>query len=200
MDDMKRVEIGGRAVPVRGNDMDTDRIFPARFMKEITFRGAAEHVFHDARVNADGSRKAHPFNEPAFQGASILIANANFGCGSSREHAPLALARWGMRAIVAESYGEIFAGNCVMLGVAAVSASCADIVRLQDRAEREPQTAYAVDLETMTLRGGGLSIPLAMPAGRRQALVSGTWDVTRLMQANGPQAREAAARLAGEFR
>jgi 3-isopropylmalate/(R)-2-methylmalate dehydratase small subunit len=200
MDDMKVVEIGGRAVPVRGDDIDTDRIFPARFMKEITFRGAAEHVFRDARFNAGGIRKAHPFNEPAFQGASILIANANFGCGSSREHAPLALARWGIRAIVAESYGEIFAGNCAMRGVAAVSASRADIACVQEQAEREPQTAFVIDLGTMMVRGGGLSIPVAMPAGRRQALVNGTWDVTRLMLANAPQARDVAARLTGEFR
>jgi 3-isopropylmalate/(R)-2-methylmalate dehydratase small subunit len=200
MDDLRVLNVGGRAVPVRGDDIDTDRIFPARFMKEITFRGGREYPFYDARFNADGSHKAHPFNEARFQGAAVLVANANFGCGSSREHAPQALARWGIRAIVAESYGEIFAGNCAMLGIAAVTADRAAIAQLQDQVEREPQSTMNLDIEALIVRFQGISIPVSMPPCGREALISGTWDFTRLMRAHAVQVDGTAKRLAREYR
>ncbi len=199
MRELKVLNISGRAVPVRGDDIDTDRIFPARFMKEITFASAGERAFYDVRFNADGSRKDHPFNEARFRGAAILLANANFGCGSSREHAPQALARCGIRAIVAESYGEIFAGNCAMLGIAAVTAERADIARLQAQAECASGAMLTIDLETMRAGAQGIVVPVTMPAAHRQALTSGEWDVTGLMLGNAAQVQQADARLRRTF-
>lgn len=200
MDEAKVLKVAGRAVSLRGDDIDTDRIFPARFMKEITFRHAAEHVFHDARFNADGGMKSHPFNDPRFEGAAILVANANFGCGSSREHAPQALLRWGIRAIIAESYGEIFAGNCAMLGMTTVTADSAVVARLQEQAEREPQSMFELDIASLTVRAQGAAIPVAMPASARAALLGGTWDVTRLMHARKKEVEVLAERLGRDFR
>ena len=134
----KIIHITGRAVPVIGNDIDTDRIIPARYLKEITFSRMGQYPFYDERFSADGELKDHPFNKPQYDGASILVANANFGCGSSREHAPQALGRWGIKAIVAESFGEIFAGNCAMLGIPALVASKSDVAALQKLALEDP--------------------------------------------------------------
>lgn len=200
MDEAKVLKVAGRAVPVRGDDIDTDRIFPARFMKEITFRRAAQHVFHDARFEADGGMKAHPLNDPRFAGAAILVANANFGCGSSREHAPQALLRWGIRAIIAESYGEIFAGNCAMLGIAAVTADGAVVARLQGHVEGEPQATLELDIAALTVRAQGVALPVAMPASSRAALVDGTWDVVRLMHARKNEVATLAEHLERAFR
>lgn len=192
----------GRAVPVRGDDIDTDRIIPARYLKEITFGRMGDYPFFDERYNADGSPKPHPFNEARFQGATVLLANANFGCGSSREHAPQSLVRWGhpahpgIKAIVAESFAEIFAGNCVMLGVPAVTAGKAEMLALQDLAEKEPQTAFTVDLESMTVTAGPLTVKVAMPASRRDALLKGTWDGTGLLLANAEKTAATARKLA----
>ncbi len=110
-------QIEGKAVPVEGNDIDTDRIIPARYLKEITFTNMGKYPFYDERFDAEGKPKGHPFDLPQFQGAHLLFVNQNFGCGSSREHAPQALMRWGVRAVVGESFAEIFAGNCTMLGI-----------------------------------------------------------------------------------
>ena len=198
----KTVTITGRAVPVRGDDIDTDRIIPARYLKEITFSKMGDYPFFDERFNADGSKKPHPFNETRFEGAGILLGNVNFGCGSSREHAPQALARWGhprqsgIKAVVAESFAEIFAGNCVMLGIPAVTASKPDVAALQALAEREPGTVFTVDLQSMSVTGGGLSVKVALPESRRKALMEGTWDSTGLLQANGEKTKALAARLA----
>ena len=122
----------GRGIVVRGNDIDTDRIIPARYLANVTFAGLEDGVFRDARFTADGQPKDHPFNERRFAGASVLVVNRNFGCGSSREHAPQALARWGIRALVGESFAEIFFGNCTALGIPAVCASAADVAALMD--------------------------------------------------------------------
>jgi 3-isopropylmalate/(R)-2-methylmalate dehydratase small subunit len=198
----KTVTITGRAVPLRGDDIDTDRIIPARYLKEITFSKMGDYPFFDERFNADGSKKPHPFNEERFQGARILVGNVNFGCGSSREHAPQALARWGhpkqpgIQAVVAESFAEIFAGNCVMLGIPAVTASKADVAALQALAESSPATEFTLDLESMTLKGGGLNAALAMPASRRKALMEGSWDSTAMLQANTAKTKALAAGLA----
>src|SRR5438876_2530381 len=138
--------ITGRAVNVPGNDIDTDRIIPARFMKCVTFDGLGEYAFYDVRKNADGSDKPHPLNDPRFKGASILLSGANFGCGSSREHAPQALYRFGFRAVIAESFAEIFFGNCTTLGIPCVVAAPADIRALADEIERVPNLEVTVDL------------------------------------------------------
>ncbi len=174
----------GTGIPVPGNDIDTDRIIPARFMKCVTFDGLEEYAFYDVRYDAQGNQLDHPFNDPRFAGGSILIANKNFGCGSSREHAPQSLLRFGMAAIVAESLAEIFAGNCTSLGVPAVTASQDDIARLTAAVEANPQAEMTLDLETKTLACGDLKIKVDMPDAARQALVSGTWDTTAQLLAN----------------
>ena len=189
------VRIEGRAVSVLGNDIDTDRIIPARFLKEITFSRMGQYPFYDERFTPAGEKKDHPFNRPEHQGASILVANANFGCGSSREHAPQALHRWGIEAIIAESYGEIFRGNCAMLGVPALTASKGDVASLQKMARENPAATVTVDLEAMVARVGGLTVKVDMPESRRRALMDGTWDSTSLLMANAALVKEAAVRL-----
>ncbi|MFW5728280.1 MAG: 3-isopropylmalate dehydratase small subunit, partial [Spirochaetota bacterium] len=147
----KVVRVEGRGIPIRGNDVDTDRIIPARFMKVVTFDGLGEYAFYDQRYDAEGNEKLHPFNDPRFQGANILLVNANFGCGSSREHAPQALARWGIEAVVGESFAEIFAGNCTAMGVPAVSIPHEDVEALIDRVEEYPETQIAIDVREGTI-------------------------------------------------
>ncbi len=194
-------QVTGRAVPVIGDDIDTDRIIPARYLKEITFNRMGDYPFFDERFNADGSKKPHPFNEEKFQGAKILIGNVNFGCGSSREHAPQSLARWGhpnqpgIKAVVAESFAEIFAGNCVMLGIPAVTASKDEVLALQKLANDEPQTEFNLDLDQMTLNSGKLSVKVTMPDSRRKALREGSWDSTGLLMANVAKASDLAKRM-----
>jgi 3-isopropylmalate/(R)-2-methylmalate dehydratase small subunit len=185
----------GRAVPVVGDDIDTDRIIPARYLKEITFSRMGEYPFYDERFKPDGSKKDHPFNRPEYQGASILLGNVNFGCGSSREHAPQSLVRWGIRAIVAESFAEIFAGNCVMLGTPALVASKADVAALQKVATDKPGAVFTVDLVNMEVKAEGLTVKVTMPPSRRNALVEGTWDSTALLLANAAKVKEKAAVL-----
>lgn len=192
----KVTQITGRAVPVPGDDIDTDRIIPARYLKEITFTRMGEYPFFDERFNADGSKKDHPFNKPEYQGASILIGNVNFGCGSSREHAPQSLVRWGIKAVVAESLAEIFAGNCVMLGTPAVTAPKEDVAKLQKLAQENPKAEFKLDLAAMAISSGDLSVKVAMPESRRQALIEGTWDSTGLLMANSGLAKEKIAKLA----
>jgi len=195
MEDSKVIRITGRAVPVRGNDIDTDRIVPARYLKEIDFSRMGEYPFYDERFNADGTERVHPFNESRFQGASMLLANANFGCGSSREHAPQALLRRGIKAIVAESFAEIFAGNCAMLGIPAVAAGRVGIAALQAMADAQPGLEYTVDLAAMCVMAGELRVPVAMNASYRKALVDGTWDTTGLLLANAGRVEAVAKRL-----
>jgi len=191
----KILTVEGRAVSVPGDDIDTDRIIPARFLKEITFQRMGEYPFYDERFGPGGKQKDHPFNRPEHQGACILLANSNFGCGSSREHAPQALVRWGIKAVVAESYAEIFAGNCVMMGTPAVTASPEDLTELQKLADESPETLFSLDLRSMELKAGGKVFSVKLPEGRRRALTEGTWDSTALLLANADKARETAARL-----
>lgn len=174
----------GTGVVVRGDDIDTDRIIPARYMKSITFAGLEDHVFADARFTQDGTPKDHPFNEGRFQGASILIVNRNFGCGSSREHAPQALHRWGIQAVIGESFAEIFFGNCTAMGVPAVCASREDVARLMDSVELDPAQEISVDLHTGTVSARVGTFPARIPEGSRRQLLEGTWDAVRtLLQA-----------------
>ena len=176
----------GRAVVVRGNDIDTDQIIPARYMTSIRFAGLEEFVFRDVRYNAQGEPKGHPFDNVAFSGASILVVNQNFGCGSSREHAPQALMRWGIAAIVGGSFGEIFFGNCVMLGIPCLRASQEDLEWLQKAVGRAPQTPVTVDVEKQEVRCGDRVIKATIPDGPRNQLVAGTWDSTAvLLEAGG---------------
>lgn len=166
----------GQAIVLRGNDIDTDQIIPARYMTSVRFAGLEEHVFQDQRVDAVGKAKGHPFDRDEFRDASILVVNRNFGCGSSREHAPQALQRWGIQAIIGESFAEIFFGNCVALGIPAAVAADADISRLMDAIELDPGQRVSLDLvaSTVTWRGG--SAPATIPDGPRRQLMEGTWD------------------------
>lgn len=187
--------LAGTAVSVRGNDIDTDQIIPARYMKVVTFDGLGEHAFHDLRLRADGSKTDHPFNDLRFQNASVLISNRNFGCGSSREHAPQALLHAGIRAIIAESYAEIFAGNCNALGIAAVTAASEDVLRLQDAIEADPMIEVTIDLRSMTIDAADLQVQAGMPDSYRSALLAGQWDTTAVLLSNREQVEAVAARL-----
>ena len=171
----------GRGVVVRGNDIDTDQIIPARYMTSIRFAGLEEFVFRDSRFTQDGVPKGHPFDDRRFRGAGILVVNQNFGCGSSREHAPQALARWGIRALVGESFAEIFFGNCVALGIPAVTAARADIARLMDAVELDPEQEIALDIAARTVTWRGGSAPIKLPEGAREQLMDGSWDAMRTL-------------------
>jgi len=195
MNCIKVVKVTGRAIPVIGDDIDNDRIIPARYLKEISFSKMGKYPFFDERFNADGSRKDHVFNDDRFQEASILFTNVNFGCGSSREHAPQALHRWGIKAIVAESFGEIFAGNCAMLGIPAVVASKSDVAKLQMITTQDPNVEFSINLNDMTVTAGNLSVSVAMHTSIRKTLVEGTWDSTSMMLENAGQVENVSERL-----
>ncbi|MGN0821216.1 MAG: 3-isopropylmalate dehydratase small subunit [Akkermansia sp.] len=188
----KITEVIGKAVPVPGADMDTDRIIPARFLKCITFDELAGTMFYDERFNADGSSKGHPIDAPQHAGAVIILGGENFGCGSSREHAPQAIKRSGIAAVVAESFAEIFFGNSTGIGLPCVCASHDALVQAMRLTEQAPDTVWALSLADMTLRGGELCLPVRMPEEAREALMQGRWDaVVELM--NAPEAVEALA-------
>ena len=182
MSDSSITSMSGRAVPVRGDDIDTDRIMPARYLRCVTFDGLEDHVFEDDRAQLKEQQQTHAFDDGRFQGASVLLANRNFGCGSSREHAPQGLARWGIRTVVGESFAEIFFGNCVALGVPCLVVSRQDISQLMDRVEAEPEIEVTVDLEARQVRAGDLTVAAEMPEGARDAFVRGTWDATGLLR------------------
>jgi 3-isopropylmalate/(R)-2-methylmalate dehydratase small subunit len=172
----KITQVTGRAVHVPGADIDTDRIIPARFMKCVTFDGLGEFFFYDVRKNADGTDRAHPLNEEKHKGASILLAGPNFGCGSSREHAPQALYRFGFRAVVAESFAEIFFGNCTTLGIPCLTASAEDISAVAAMVAADPATEVTLDVGAQTMTAGGKSFPATTLDSAREALTSGHWD------------------------
>lgn len=172
----KITQIAGRGVYVPGNDIDTDRIIPARFMKCVTFDGLGEFLFYDVRKNADGTDRAHPLNEARFKGATVLLSGANFGCGSSREHAPQAIQKYGFRAVVAENFAEIFFGNCTTLGIPCATASRADIAKIAAAIEKNPQVEVVVDVAQQEIRFGGQSVKAEVRAAARDALVNGRWD------------------------
>jgi len=190
---IERVE--GPALPMRGDDVDTDRIMPARFLRAITFDGLEAHVFEDDRLAASRAGQVHPFDDPRFSGASVLLVNRNFGSGSSREHAPQGLRRSGIRGIVGESFAEIFFGNSLMIGLACLTAAAADIEALMALAAREPQTIFIVDVRAGTCTAGGLTVPLAVPANVRDALTTGAWDTTGLLTERYDEVNAVASRL-----
>ena len=173
--------VQGRALPLRGDDIDTDRIMPARFLVGVSFEGLEKHVFEDDRKAAVRPHNRHPFDVGQYQGARILVVNSNFGCGSSREHAPQGLHRWGIEAVIGESFAEIFFGNSVMIGLPCVTASPEDVRKLQDVVEREPATSITLDLAAGTLESGELRVKVSMPPKAREALLSGAWDTTGLL-------------------
>jgi len=168
--------VSGTGVFIPGADIDTDRIIPARFMKCVTFDGLGEFAFYDVRKDAEGRDKPHPLNDARFKGASILLSGQNFGCGSSREHAPQALYRFGFRAVIAESFAEIFFGNCTTLGIPCVCATTEDIAALAAAIEKQPDLAIKVDLEAQRVFFGDQNFTIAIPDSAFEALTSGKWD------------------------
>lgn len=172
--------VTGTGLPLLLDDIDTDRIIPARFLRCVTFDGLGEHAFEDDRKQDP----QHPFDKPEYRQAGILVAGRNFGCGSSREHAPQSLMRWGIRAIIAESFAEIFFGNCGSLGIPAVRASRADLERLAAAIQSDPALSITLDLQQLTVTAGSLVLPVSMPDSARDALVTGQWDyLGRLLSA-----------------
>jgi 3-isopropylmalate/(R)-2-methylmalate dehydratase small subunit len=183
--------VAGRGLPLRGADLDTDRIMPARFLRAVTFEGLENHLFEDDRA-AD---PAHPFSDPRYAGAAVLVVNSNFGCGSSREHAPQGLARSGIKAIVGESFSEIFLGNSSVLGMPCLTADAAEIDALQSLLEREPQTRVEVRIDTGVVTAGPLTLQARMPAGMRDAFLTDQWNPTAMLLDTYADLRAVAARL-----
>ncbi|NNK13810.1 MAG: 3-isopropylmalate dehydratase small subunit [Desulfofustis sp.] len=168
--------VKGTAIPVPGNDIDTDRIIPARYLRSVTFEGLGAEVFKDERFNDDGSTKEHPFNDDKYTGATLLIVGRNFGCGSSREHAPQAIMRSGIKAIIGESFGEIFAGNCTSIGVPVCTTDEQTIEKLQKLVQDDPRINFDLNIETQTISFGEKSINLEMNPAAKTALLAGTWN------------------------
>lgn len=185
-------QVVGRGIPVRGEDIDTDRIIPARYLRVVSFDGLEAHVFEDDRAELKG---AHPFDDARFKGASVLVVNRNFGCGSSREHAPQAIARWGVKVVVGESFSDIFFGNSGVIGLPCVTAPKADVEALQTAIEQNPAAEVRVDLQAMTCTWPGGSCTIAMPAAVRDAFVTGAWDTTGMLLDKFEEVRAVAARL-----
>ncbi len=188
-----RVE--GRLIPLRGHDIDTDRIIPARFLRVVTFEGLERHAFEDDIASRAQQGDPHPFAEERFAGARILVVNRNFGCGSSREHAPQALHRWGIQAVVGESFSEIFFGNSLAIGLPCVTASPADLEWLQSRAESESSEPAVLDLTKETLRAGDREVAVSAPRAALEAWTTGAWDATGLLLEDEAAVRGAANRL-----
>lgn len=197
MNDSKRIEITGRGIPLRGNDIDTDRIIPARYLRTVTFDGLGEHAFEDDRKALRAEGKVHVFDEPKYAAGEVLLVNKNFGCGSSREHAPQAIVRFGkgIRAIVGESFAEIFYGNCIMLGVPCAVVSAAHVNDLMAAVEAKPEQAVSVDLRTKTVSVGNLKVPFEMPEGARQQFLEGNWDTTGELLAGKEEIQKTAQKL-----
>jgi 3-isopropylmalate/(R)-2-methylmalate dehydratase small subunit len=192
---IKIKDFKGKGIAVRGNEIDTDRIIPARFMKCITFDGLGAYAFNDERVDGNGKSKGHPFDDKRWSGHPVLVGNANFGCGSSREHAPQALKDYGVMVVIAESFAEIFAGNCSSLGMPALTLTNADIASLQDLIEKHPDTEISIDLVKMKVTAGKNEWTAKMPESYRNALLDGSWDSTAVLAEGGKEIDGIAARL-----
>jgi 3-isopropylmalate/(R)-2-methylmalate dehydratase small subunit len=191
MTESGRRQVAGRGIPIPGNDIDTDRIIPARFLKTVTNEGLGLHAFEDARKQDP----EHPFNQKAYEGAAVLVAGLNFGCGSSREHAPESLKQWGIKAIVGGSFAEIFFGNCTMLGIPCIAIDNEDVLWLQRAVGRDPKQSVLVDVEKQEVRAGDRVIKGRIPDGARNQLVSGAWNATGVLLEAGDRIEATAKRL-----
>ena len=187
--------VTGRALPLRGDDIDTDRIMPARFLRGVSFDGLEQHVFEDDRKKGVHPYNRHPFDVGQFQGASILVVNSNFGCGSSREHAPQGLHRWGINAIVGESFAEIFFGNSVMIGLPCVTASREDVQRLMETVETNPRVEVRIDLVAGSCEAGDFRCAVTLPPKMKEAFTTGAWDTTGMLLDDFDDVQATAARL-----
>jgi 3-isopropylmalate/(R)-2-methylmalate dehydratase small subunit len=190
---MNRItHVSGHAIPLRGNDIDTDRIMPARFLKVVSFEGLEKHVFEDDKKT---NRGPHPFGDMRYDGSSILVVNSNFGCGSSREHAPQGLVRYGIRAIIGESFSEIFLGNSAVLGLPCLTADHETIETLQSLVEKTPDLDIQVNVETGKVTAGSLTFAASMPTPLREAFVQGKWDPTAMLLDKFDEVRVVGKRL-----
>src|SRR5688500_15332685 len=197
MEVQRITRIAGTALPMRGNDIDTDRIMPARHLRAVTFEGLEQYLFEDERKGSAAGHNAatvHPFDDPRYKGASIVVVNRNFGCGSSREHAPQALHRSGIRALVGESFSEIFFGNSLMIGLPCVTAAAEDVRELMERVEERPNAILQIDLRAGTCELDGFRYAIGLPANARDALVTGAWDTTGLLLARYEEVNAVAAK------
>jgi 3-isopropylmalate/(R)-2-methylmalate dehydratase small subunit len=185
-------EIRARGCVLRGNEIDTDRIIPARFMKEVTFDQMGHHLFEDARAAAKGE---HPLDDERFAGSGILIVEKNFGCGSSREHAPQALMRFGFRAFIGASFADIFFGNCTALGLPCIVLSEGDLENLMGSVELDPTQEIQIDIEAETVTSRAGVMPAQIPKGTRKQLLEGSWDATGLLLDAGDAIEATAAKL-----
>ena len=188
-------KVTGRSVPVEGDDIDTDRIIPARYMRCVTFDGLGEFLFRDIRQSSDGKPTNHPIDQAKFKGSTILVSGMNFGCGSSREHAPQAIVRAGFKAVIAGNFAEIFFGNSTTLGLPCVAAKKDDLQGLTQLISSEPNTEVEIDLEKLRVKAGKLSFPVTMKASAQQGLLSGRYDAISDLLANLPKVKELAAHL-----
>ena len=188
-------KVTGRAVPVEGDDIDTDRIIPARYMRCVTFDGLGEFLFRDIRQTQEGKCTNHPIDQAQFKGATILVSGMNFGCGSSREHAPQAIVRAGFKAVIAGNFAEIFFGNSTTLGLPCVTAKKEDLESLTQLIKKEPSTEVQIDLEKLNVSAGKLSFSVEMKASAQQGLLSGRYDAITDLLANLPKVKELAAHL-----
>jgi 3-isopropylmalate/(R)-2-methylmalate dehydratase small subunit len=198
MDTRTIVFIEGRGLPLRGDDIDTDRIMPARFLRAVTFEGLERHLFEDERAGSAAAAQAHgvhPFDNPHYRGASVLLVNRNFGCGSSREHAPQALYRLGIRAVIGESFSEIFFGNAVMIGMPCVTAAPDDVHEMMERVEERPDDVIRIDLPSDSCELDGFTYAVRLPAHARDAFITGAWDTTGLLLERYGEVNAVAARL-----
>ena len=184
--------VSGSGIPLVGNDIDTDRIIPARFLRCVTFDGLGEHAFADDRKALEGK---HPFDQLQYQDAKILLVNRNFGCGSSREHAPQAIAKWGIQALIGESFAEIFFGNCVAMGIPCLTTEASVVKQLQELVTTNPQVDMTVNLETMQVTCGDFVAPVSMGEGPKNMFVSGTWDACGQLASHAEQVKATAAKL-----
>ncbi|NJN23193.1 MAG: 3-isopropylmalate dehydratase small subunit [Acaryochloridaceae cyanobacterium RL_2_7] len=184
--------ISGQGIPLTGNDIDTDRIIPARFLKCVTFDGLGEQVFADDRSQMNGQ---HPFDLAQYQNAEILVVNGNFGCGSSREHAPQAIARWGIKALVGESFAEIFFSNCIALGIPCVMAEPTTTSQLQSLLQADSTLTVDVNLESMTVSCGDFSAAIEMAEGPRRMFLGGSWDACGQLVSQAEAVKAVAANL-----
>ena len=192
------ITVEGTGLPLRGEDIDTDRIIPARYLRTISFEGLEAHLFEDDRsAAATASRTAgtHPFDDARFAGASVLLVDSNFGCGSSREHAPQAIYRWGIRALVGVSFSDIFFGNAALIGLPCVTAARMDVDTLMASIEQHPVERLRVDLRELRCHAGSFSCAVHLPAGVRDAFLAGTWDTTGMLLERYDEVRAVAARL-----
>jgi len=186
----------GKAVPVLGDDIDTDRIIPARFLKEISFEKMGQYLFSDERFDENGIKKKHPLNDPRYESAAIMIVGKNFGCGSSREHAPQAIKRFGIKAIIGQSFAEIFSGNCKSIGVPLLRATEADIQKLVKRVKQNPETQVTINLASKRVRFHEESILFDMPEHQLESFLSGQWNTLEILKANSHKVHDLAETLA----